>query len=86
MCETCHVYGSKTWVVKFVEESILRRAEKRMHRMICGVQLADGVGTKELMDRLGLDNTVIEVMRQRSLKWLGHVVRKVDDECVKQAW
>ena len=37
------------WVVRSVEKSILRRAEKRMLRMMCGVQLADGVSTKELI-------------------------------------
>ena len=78
-------YGSETWVVRSVEESILRR-EKRMLRMMCGVQLADGVSTKELMVRLGLDGTIVEVVRQKSLRWLGHVVRKEDDDCVKQAW
>ena len=40
-------YGSKTWVVRSVEKIILRRAEKRMLRMMCGVQLADGVSTKK---------------------------------------
>ena len=79
-------YGSETWVVRSVEESILRRAEKRMLRLMCGVQLADGVSTTELMVRLGLDNNIIEVVRQGSLRWLGHVVRKEDDDSVKQAW
>ena len=54
--------------------------------MMCRVQLADGVSTKELMVRLGLDCTIVEVVRQGSLRWLGHVVRKEDDHCVKQAW
>ena len=27
-----------------------------------------------------------ERVRQRSLKWLDHILRKGDDECVKQAW
>ena len=76
--------GSETWVVRSVEKSTLRRAEKRMLRMMCDVQLADGVSTKELMVRLGLDCTIVEVVRQGSLRWLGHVVRKKDDDCVKQ--
>ena len=67
------------------EESILRKAEKRMLRMMCGVQLAVGVSTKELMASLDLISTIVEVVRQGSLRWLGHVVRKGDD-CVKQAW
>ena len=54
--------------------------------MMCGVQLADGVSTKELIVRLGFDCTIVEVVRQVSLRWLGHVERKEDDDCVKQAW
>ena len=46
-------YGSETWVVSSVEESILKRAKKRMFRMMCGVQLADALSTTELMVRLG---------------------------------
>ena len=37
------------------------------------------------MVRLRLDNTIVEVVRQGSLRWLGHVVRKGDEDCVKQA-
>ena len=61
-------YGSENWVVRSVEKSILRRAEKRMLRMMCGVQLDDGVSTKELMVKLGLDCTIVEVVRQGSLR------------------
>ena len=39
-------YGSKTWVVRYVEESMMKRAGKRMLRMMCGVQLADGLNTR----------------------------------------
>ena len=54
--------------------------------MGCGVQLANCVNKKELMVRLGLDSMIVEVVRQGSLRWLGHVVRKEDDDCVKHAW
>ena len=54
--------------------------------MMCGVQLADGVSIKNLMFRLRFDYTIIEMGRQLSLRWLGHMVRKRDDDCVKQAW
>ena len=79
-------YGSETWVIRSIEESILRRTEKRMLRIMCGVQLADGVSTKVLMVRLVLNSMIVEMVRQGSLRWLGHVVRKEDDDCVKQAW
>ena len=54
--------------------------------MMCGVQPADVVTTRELMVKLGLDNRYVEVVIQESLRWLEHVVREGDDDCVKQAW
>ena len=38
------------------------------------------------MERLGLKDTIIKNVWQGSLRWLGHVLRKDDDEYVKQAW
>ena len=78
--------GSETWVVRFVEKSMLKRTEKQMLQMMCGVQLADGVNTKELMVSLGLVSTIVEKVRQGSLSWLWHVLKKDDEDCVKQAW
>ena len=37
------------------------------------------------MVRLGLVSTVVEVVRQGSLRWREHV-RKKDDDYIKQAW
>ena len=77
-------YGSEACVVRPIEKTTLRRAEKQMLRMMCDVKLVDEVSTKELMVRLGSDNNIVEVVKQRSFRWLGHVVRKGDDDCVKQ--
>ena len=57
-----------------------------MVRKMCGVKLADRINTTKLMEILGLKDTIVETVRQGSLRWLGHVLRKSDDECVKQAW
>ena len=75
-------YSAKTWVVRSAEEGISRRAGERMLRMMCGLQLADGVSTKELMVRLSLDSTIVEVVKQGSLRYLSHVVRKGYNDCV----
>ena len=47
------------------------KSRKRMLRMICGGQLADGVSTKEFMVRLQLDNTIIEVGETREFEMAG---------------
>ena len=77
-------YGSKTCVVRSVEESMLRRAEKWMLQRTCGVQLADGVRTKKLVVSMGLDYLITEVVRQESFRCLGHVVRKGGDDLLSR--
>ena len=56
------VYGSETWNVKTVEEGILRRTERAMIRKMCGVKISDRKNTSELMERLDLEETVVEVV------------------------
>eukprot|EP00795_Rhopilema_esculentum_P010641 gene10641-biopygen13144 len=48
--------------------------------------MADRINTTELMEKLGLKDTIVEAVRQGHLRWLGHVLRKSDEECVEQAW
>ena len=36
------------------------------------------------MFRLSFDSTVVEVVRQGILRWLGYVVRKSDDDFVRR--
>ena len=42
--------------------------------------------TSELMERLGLEETVVKVIKRSGLRWMGHVLRREDDEPVKRAW
>ncbi|XP_077990971.1 uncharacterized protein LOC144445305 [Glandiceps talaboti] len=79
-------YAAETWVMRAVEEGILRRAERAMVRKICGVKLSDRVGSGVLMERLGLGESIVEVARRSSLRWCGHVLRKDEGEGVKRAW
>ena len=80
------VYGAETWNVKTTEEGILRRTERAMVRKMCGVKLADKKNTKELMERLSLKETIVEVVKRSSLRWMGHVIRRDKDEPVKRVW
>ena len=49
----------------------------------CGVKLQDRVTSKELRGRLGLDN-IISVLQRNRLRWYGHVLRKEDNDWVKK--
>jgi len=61
----------------------LQRAEMRMVKWMCGVKLNDRLPSKELRERLGIDDIAL-VLQQNRLRWYGHVLRKDDDDWVKK--
>ena len=44
---------------------------------MCGVKLKDRLPSKELRERLGVDDIAL-VLQQNRLRWYGHVLRKDD--------
>jgi len=60
----------------------LQWAEMRMVRWMCDVKLQDRVPSKGLRERLGLDD-IISVLQQNRLRWYGHVLRKEDNDWLK---
>ena len=48
--------------------------------------LADRMRSSELRERIGLKESVIEVLRKSSLRWMGHVLRLEGDLGVRRAW
>ena len=57
----------------------LQRAEMRMVRRMCNVKVKDRVPSKELRERLGIDDIIL-TLQQNRLRWYGHVLRKIDTE------
>jgi len=73
------LHGSETWPVRKENVVALQRAEMRMVRWMCGVKLKNRLPSKELRERLGIDDIAL-VLQQNRLRWYGHVLRKdVDD-------
>ena len=66
------LHGSETWPVGTETVVALQRAEMRMGRMR-GVQLKDRVPSKELRERLVIDDIAL-VLQQKRLRWYGHVL------------
>jgi len=61
----------------------LQRAEMRMIKWMCGTKLKDRFPSKELRERLDIDDTAL-VLQQNRLRWYGHVLRKEDNDWVKK--
>ena len=76
------LYGSETWPVKKENVVALQRAEMRMVRWMCGIKLKDRFPSKELRERLGIDDTAL-LLQQYRLRWYGHLLQK-DDDWVKK--
>jgi len=77
------LHGSETSPVRKENEMTLQRAETRMVRWMCGVKLQDKIPSKELRERLGLDDIIL-VLEQNRLRWYGHALRKGDSDWVKK--
>jgi len=77
------LYGSETWPVRKENVVALQQAEMRIVRWMCGIKLKDRFPSKELRERLGIDDIAL-VLQQNRLRWYGHVLRKEDDGCVKK--
>jgi len=68
------LHGSETWPVRKENVVALQRAEMRMVRWMCGIKLKDTLPSKELRERLGIDDIAL-VLQQNRLK---------DDDWVKK--
>ena len=77
------VYGSETWAMTNEEQLCLERTERRMLRWMCGLSLKDRVSSEEIRERMGVDS-VLDVVRRGRLRWLGHVLRKDENDWVKK--
>ena len=59
------LHGSETWPIREENRVALQRAEMRMVRWMCGVKLQDRIPSKGLRERLGLDDIILVVQRNR---------------------
>ena len=77
------LHGSESWPVRKENVVALQRAEMRKVRWTCVVKLKDRLPSKELREKLSIDDIAL-VLQQNRLRWYGHVLRKDDDDWVKK--
>jgi len=77
------LHGIETWPVRKENEVALQRAEMRMVRWMCNVKVKDRVPSKELRERLGIDDIIL-ILQQKRLQWYGHVLQKEYTDWVKK--
>jgi len=55
----------------------------RMVRWMCNVKVKDRVPSKELRERLGIDDIIL-ILQLNRLRWYGQMLRKEDNDWVKK--
>ena len=58
--------------------AILRRTERAMVKAMCGAKLMEKKRTEDLMEMLGLKETVVQMVKANGVRWYGHVLRRYD--------
>ena len=71
------LYGSESWAVYAVQEKRLNTLHLRHLRLILGIQWHHKVTNNEVLSLAGIDS-LFSLLKQRRLRWLGHV-RRMDD-------
>ena len=78
------IYGCETWAISEEQVKRIERTEMRMVRWMCGVSLRERKKNAELRQMIGIEDVGAVVKRSR-LRWLGHVLRKDEDEWVRKS-
>ena len=76
------LYGSETWTTYAKQERKLNSFHMRSLRRILGIIWSDRVPNTQVIKRAGLP-TMYTLLRQRRLRWLGHVRRMEDGRIPK---
>ena len=79
-------YASETWAITVSDEKKLLIFEIQCLRSILGVSRLSRIRNEEIRRFTGSEKTIIEVIKDKRLKWFGHVCRKTNNSWVYQAY
>ena len=79
------LYESETWCLRENEIAILRRTERAMVRGMCGAKLMERKRTEDLMEKLGLKETMVQMAKANGVRWYGHVLKRDDGHVLRKA-
>ena len=72
------------WCLRENEIPSLRRTERAMVRAMCGAKLMEKKRTEDLMEMLGLKETVVQMVKANGVRWYGHVLRRDDGHVLRK--
>ena len=66
-------------------EMAILRTERAMVRAMCSAKLMEKRRTEDLMEMLGLKETVVQMAKANGMRWYGHVLRRDDGHVLRKA-
>ena len=76
------LYGSESWTLRSRQERRLNSFHMRCLRRILGISWRDKVTNNAVLERTGIP-TMFTLLKQRRMRWLGHVCRMEDGRIPK---
>ena len=61
------------------------KTERAMVRAMCGAKLMEKKRTKDLMEMLGLKETVVQMAKTNGVRWYVHILRRDDRHILRKA-
>jgi len=78
------LYSAELWPLTVTQKKKLEAAHHRFQRRLLGITWRDKICNEEIRRQTRL-KTLELVIKQRRLRWFGHVLRMDDDRILKQA-
>jgi len=78
------LYSAELWPLTVTQKKKLEAAHHRFQRRLLGITWRDKICNEEIRRQTRL-KTLELIIKQRRLRWFGHVLRMDDDRIPKQA-
>ena len=73
------LYGAECWVLRKGDERRLLAFEMKCVRRICRVRWEDRLTNERVREMAGLEDTIVDIVRDGQRRWFGHVTRMNQD-------
>ena len=80
------IYAAETWTLTEKDKRIINSFEMRCLRCMLGVSILSRIRNDEIRRRLGVKKPILELIKQKRLKWFGHVVRRHNTGYVNKSY
>ena len=85
-CQPIATYASGTWTLKSDDVRKLEVFERQCLRAILGITRLHKVRNEQFYKRLNMKNIITDVIKNKCLRWFGHITRRPNSSMVSKAY